>query len=81
MIRTANYFLYNIRKSCYKLTFAMTKCLNNSLVFSRLIYCCSLLYNLPVDLMYKHERIQRRAIRVLYKLIFSSIVSRFLYLI
>ena len=25
MIRTANYFLYNIRKSRYKLTFAMTK--------------------------------------------------------
>ena len=39
MIRTANYFIYNIRKSRYKLTFAMTKCLIHSLVFSRLIYC------------------------------------------
>ena len=43
MIRTANYFLYNIRKSRYKLTFAMTKCLIHSLVFRRLIYCGSLL--------------------------------------
>ena len=74
MIRTANYFLYNIRKSRYKFTFAMTKCLINSLVFSRLIYCCSLLCNLHVNLMYKLERIQRRAIRVLYKLKFASIV-------
>ena len=75
MIRTANYFLYNIRKSRNKLTFAMTKCLIHSLVFSRLIYCCSLLCNLPVNLIYKLERIQRRAIRVLYKLNFASIVS------
>ena len=75
MIRTANYFLYNIRKSSYKLTFAMTKCLIHSLVFSRLIYCCSLLCNLSVNLIYKLERIQRRAIRVLYKLNFASIVS------
>ena len=76
-IRTANYFLYNIKKSRNKLTFAMTKCLIHSLVFSRLIYCCSLLCNLPVNLMstYKLERIQHRAIRVLYKLNFASIVS------
>ena len=73
MIRTSNYFLYNIRKSRYKLTFAMTKCLIHSL--SRLIYCCSLVCNLPVNLMYKLECIQRRAIRVLYKLNFTSIVS------
>ena len=73
MIRTANYFLYDIRKSRYKLTFAMTKCLIYSLVFSRLIYCCSLLCNLPVNLMYKLERIQRCAIRVLYNI--ASIVS------
>ena len=38
MIRTANYFLYNIRKSRYKLTFAMTKCLIHSLVLIRPIY-------------------------------------------
>ena len=74
MIRTANYFLYNIRKYRYKLTFAMTKCLIHSLVFSRLIYYCSLLCNLPVNLMYRLERIQHRAIRVLYKLNCASIV-------
>ena len=62
MIRTANYFLYNIRKSRYKLTFVMIKCLIHSLVLSRLIYYCSLLCNLPVNLMYKLERIQSRAI-------------------
>ena len=40
MTRTANNFLYNIRKYRCKLTFAMNKCLTYSLVFSRLIYCC-----------------------------------------
>ena len=75
MIRNANYFLYNIRKSRNKLTFSITKSLIYSLVFSRLIYCCSLLCNLPLKLMLKLEMIQRRAIRTLYKLKFSSIVS------
>ena len=45
----------------------MTKCLIYSQVFSRLIYCCSLLCNLPVNLMYKLEHIKHHAIRVLYK--------------
>ena len=53
----------------------MTTFLIHSLVFSRLIYYCSLLCNLPVNLMYKLGRIQRRAIRVLYKLNFASRVS------
>ena len=53
----------------------MTKSLIHSLVFSRLIYCCSLLCNLPLKLMLKLEMIQRRAIRTLYKLKFTSIVS------
>ena len=75
MIRSTNYFLYNIGKSRYKLIFSMTKCLIHSLVFSKLIYCCSLLCNLPVNRMYTLEHIQCRAIRVLYKLNFASIVS------
>ena len=66
MIRTANYFLYNFRKSGYKLTLAMTTCLIHSLIFSRHIYLCTLLCNLPVNLMYKLERIQCRAIGVYY---------------
>ena len=53
MIRNANYILYNIRKSRNKLFFSMTKSLIHSLVFSRLIYCCSLLCNLPLKLMLK----------------------------
>ena len=55
----------------------MTKCLIHSLVFCRLIYCCSLLCNLYVNLhniMNKLERIQRCAIRVLYKLNVPSII-------
>ena len=71
MIRTANYFLYNI---IFIIT-AITKCLIHSIIFSRIIYCCSLLCNLPVNLMYKLERIQCRNIRVLYKLNYASIVS------
>ena len=53
----------------------MTTCLIHSLGFSRLIYCCSLLCNLPVNLMYTLERIHRRAICVLYKLNVALIVS------
>ena len=52
----------------------MTKYLIHSLVFSRLIYLCTLLCNLHVNLMHVLERIQCRAIRVLYKLNFASIV-------
>ena len=76
MIRTDNYFIYNIRKYRYKLTCA-TKCLIHSLVFSILIYCCSLLCSLPVNMMYKLERIQFTDIRVLYKLNNTSLVSIF----
>ena len=75
MILNANYFLYIIRKPPNKLTFSMTKSLIHSLVFRSLIYYCSLLCNLPLKLMLKLEKIQRRAIRTLYKLKFSSIVS------
>ena len=38
----------------------MTKCLIHSLIFGRLIYCCLLLCNLPVNLMYKLELIQHQ---------------------
>ena len=59
----------------YKLTFAMIKCLIHTLVFSRLIYCCSLFCNLPVNLMYKLERIHRNVICVLCKINSALIVS------
>ena len=52
----------------------MNKCVMHSLVFSTLIYFCSLLCNLPVNLVYKLEPIQC-AIRVLYKLNYALIVS------
>ena len=51
----------------------MIKSLIHSLVFSRLIYCCSLLCILPLKL--KLEMIHRRAMRTLYKLKLCSIVS------
>ena len=75
MIRNAYYFLYNIRKSRNKVTFSMTKSLIHSLVFSRLIYCCSLLCILSLKHMLTLEMIQRRATRNLYKLKLSSILS------
>ena len=40
----------------------MNKYVIHSLVFSRIIYCCSLLSDVPVNLIYKLERIQRRTI-------------------
>ena len=75
MIRNANYFLYNIRKSRKKFTSSLTKSIIHSLVFSRLIHCCSLLCNIPLKLMLKLEVIKRRAICTLNKLKFFSIVS------
>ena len=53
----------------------MTKYLIHSLVFIRLIYRGSFLSNLPVIPMFKLERIQRRFIHVLYKIIYASEVS------
>ena len=49
--------------------------------FNRLIYSYLLLYNLPVNLMYKLEPIQRRAIHVLYKLnyICFNVITRLVY--
>ena len=69
--RTANYFLYNIVKTRSKLSFTLTKSLLYSLVFSRLRYCNSLLINIPQKLMKKVDSIQRRAIRILFKLYLS----------
>ena len=68
VIRIANYYLYNIRKTRNKITYNLTKCLLDSLVFSRLRYCCSLYTTLPLYLMHRFENIQRRAVRILYKL-------------
>ena len=65
MSRTTHYILYTIRQSRYKRTYAMTKCLIHSLIFSRLIHFYSLLCKLPFILMYKLERIKCIAIRVL----------------
>ena len=51
-----------------KLTFNLTKSLLHSLVFSRLIYCYSLFINISQKLMNKFDSIQRRAVRILFKL-------------
>ena len=51
---TANYYLYNIRKTRNKLTFNLTKCLIYALVFSRLRYCCSLFTTLPIHLLHMY---------------------------
>ena len=65
IIRTANYYLYNIRKTRKKLIFTLTKCLIHALVFSRLRFCCSLFTTLPLHLLHILETIQRRAVRIL----------------
>ena len=67
-VRTANYVLYNIGKARSKLTITLTKSLLHSLVFSRLRYCNSLLINIPQKLVKKFYLIQRRAVRILFKL-------------
>ena len=74
-IRTPKYYLYNIRKTRNMLTFNFTKCLIHALVFSRLRYCCSLFTTLPLNLLHRLETIQRRAVRILYKLNRRTMVS------
>ena len=44
-------------------------------MFSRLRYCCSLFTTLPIHLLYRLETIQRRALRILYKLKRRTMVS------
>ena len=68
MLRTANYYLHNIRKTRNKLIFTLTKCLIHALVFSRLRYCCILFTTLPFHLLHILETMHRRAVRILYKL-------------
>ena len=68
VIRTANFYLYNIHKARAKLSFDITKSLIYSLVFSRFDYCNSLFVFVPDNIMIKFEKIQRRAVRVLYKI-------------
>ena len=62
-----NFYLYNIQARA-KLYFDITKSLINSLVFSRFDYCNSLFVFAPDNIMIKFEKIQRRAVRVLYKI-------------
>ena len=64
VIRTANFYLYNIHKADAKLSFDITKSLIYSLVFSR-FDCNSLFVFVPDNIMIKFEKIQRRAVRVL----------------
>ena len=72
-IRTANFYLYNMHKARAKLSFDITKSLINSLVFSilkiyRFDYCYSLFVFVPDNIMITFEKIQRRAVQVLYKI-------------
>ena len=75
IIRTANYYLYNIRKTRNKLSFNLTKCIIHALVFSILRYYCSLFTTLLIHLLHRLETIQRRAVRILYKLKRRTMVS------
>ena len=47
--KSANYHLFRIRKIRKSITVSLTKTLVNSLVFSRIYYCSSILINLPLS--------------------------------
>ena len=55
VIRTANFYLYNIHKARAKLSFDITKSLIYSLVFSRFDYCNSLFVFVPDNIMIKFK--------------------------
>ena len=68
VIRSDNFYLYNIHKARAKLSFDITISLINSLVFIRFDYYNSLFVFVPDIIMIKFEKIQRSAVRVLYKI-------------
>ena len=57
VIRTANFYLYNIHKARAKLSFDNTKSLINSLIFSIFGYCNSLFVFVPDNIMIQFEKI------------------------
>ena len=67
MCKKANYELYKIRKIGHYLNKRATTILTNSLVFSSLDYCNSLLIGLPKSTLLPIDRIIRSAVRNIYR--------------
>ena len=63
--KTAFFHLYNIRRIRKFLNFECTKILENAFVTSRLDFCNSLLYGLPKNQLYKLQRVQNVAARLI----------------
>ena len=63
--KTAFFHLYNIRRIRKFLNFESTKILENAFVTSRLDFCNSLLYGLPKNQLYKLQRVQNAAARLI----------------
>ena len=65
--KSTNYQLYKIRSIRKFLPFRISKMLIESLVMSRIHYCCSLYYGLPATSTKSLDRIIRSSIRVLHR--------------
>ena len=65
--KSTNYQLYKIRSIRKFLPFRISKMLIESLVMSRINYCCSLYYGLPATSTKSLDRIIRSSIRVLHR--------------
>ena len=65
LCKSAFFHLYNIRKIRKFLSRETTQILVNALVTSRLDYCNSILYGLPATELYKLQRVQNSAARLI----------------
>ena len=65
--KSTNYQLYKIRSIRIFLPFRISKILIESLVMSRINYCCSLYYGIPATSTKSLDRIIRSSIRVLHR--------------
>ena len=60
-----NYRLYRLSSICHYLTTEATKSAENAFVTSRLDYCNSLLVNLPTSQIFRLQRVQNNASRLI----------------
>ena len=65
---SANYHLFRIRIIRKSITVSLTKTLVNSLPFSRIDYCLSIIINLLLSYLYPLNRVIRSSIRTTYNL-------------
>ena len=68
IIKSTNYHLFRIIKIQKSITVFLTKTLVNSLIFSRIDYCSSILINLPLSCISSLNRVMCSSIRITYNL-------------